>query len=67
MQVVAKKGRYGRYWPYLVGGPIVGAVGAGLDVQCDRVHLERSCDRLPDSRRREFFVTFCRVNLRRAM
>lgn len=22
--------RYGRYWPYLVGGPIVGAVGAGL-------------------------------------
>ncbi|RYP21060.1 hypothetical protein DL765_002467 [Monosporascus sp. GIB2] len=23
-------GRYGRYWPYLVGGPVVGAVGAGL-------------------------------------
>ncbi|KAL2827793.1 major facilitator superfamily domain-containing protein [Aspergillus cavernicola] len=23
-------GRYGRYWPYLVGGPIVGSVGAGL-------------------------------------
>lgn len=23
-------GRFGRYWPYLVGGPVVGAVGAGL-------------------------------------
>lgn len=23
-------GRYGRYWPYFVGGPMVGAVGAGL-------------------------------------
>ncbi|KAJ5158481.1 Major facilitator superfamily domain general substrate transporter [Penicillium coprophilum] len=23
-------GRYGRYWPYLIGGPVVGAVGAGL-------------------------------------
>ncbi|KAJ5455266.1 Major facilitator superfamily domaingeneral substrate transporter [Penicillium sp. IBT 31633x] len=23
-------GRYGRYWPFLVGGPIVGSVGAGL-------------------------------------
>ncbi|KAK2594895.1 hypothetical protein QQS21_007394 [Conoideocrella luteorostrata] len=22
--------RYGRYWPYLVGGPVVGALGAGL-------------------------------------
>ncbi|KAJ6143446.1 Major facilitator superfamily domain general substrate transporter [Penicillium samsonianum] len=23
-------GRYGRYWPYLVGGPVIGAVGSGL-------------------------------------
>lgn len=25
-----KTGRFGRYWPYLVGGPVFGAVGSGM-------------------------------------